>query len=186
MSEPDAANSGHVPNRGPAVFAVTAATLVLASIFVAARLVCRYFIVRNVSWDDKVMLLAWLIGFFLSFTICLGATNGLGKHDDNIDDDMWPTLRRCEYVFSVLYVSGALYMHPSHAGRHGTNVSIEPSFDGFQNQHPHLLPTTGEEYSGCAALRFVGDPDRGKPGRSRAHVHEHLPMFAGSRRLGSQ
>lgn len=105
MSSTDAANNGYVPNRGPAVFAVTAATLVLASVFVAARLICRYFIVRSVSWDDKVMLLAWLIAFFLSFTICLGAANGLGKHDENITDDMWPTLRRCEYVFSVLYVS---------------------------------------------------------------------------------
>ncbi|KAK0386746.1 hypothetical protein NLU13_6582 [Sarocladium strictum] len=104
MSESNVSDDdGYVPNRGPAVFAVTTATLVLASVFVAARLVCRYFIVRNISWDDRVMFLAWLIGFFLSFTICLGATNGLGKHDEDIAEDMWPTLRRCEYVFSVLY-----------------------------------------------------------------------------------
>ncbi|KAJ6443385.1 L-fucose permease [Purpureocillium lavendulum] len=93
----------HVPNRGPAVFAVTTATLVLASIFVGARIVCRYFIVRNVSWDDRVMILAWLIAFFLSFTIDFGVVHGLGKFDKDIPEDDWSTLRHCEYVFSILY-----------------------------------------------------------------------------------
>ena len=98
-------SEGHVPNRGPAVFAVTTATLVLASVFVAARIICRYFIVGNITWDDRVMMIAWLTAFFLSFTICLGAFNGLGKFDNDIHDSDWATLRRCEYVFSVLYVS---------------------------------------------------------------------------------
>lgn len=92
-------------NRGPAVFAVTTATLVLASVFVGACIVCRHFIVRNLSWDDKVMVLAWLIAFFLSFTIDLGTVNGLGKYDADISADDLSTLRHCEYVFSILYVS---------------------------------------------------------------------------------
>ncbi|KAJ6437936.1 Major facilitator superfamily domain, general substrate transporter [Purpureocillium lavendulum] len=45
--------NGSVPDRGPVVFAVTTATLVLASILVGARIICRYFVVRNVTWDDK-------------------------------------------------------------------------------------------------------------------------------------
>ncbi|POR38557.1 L-fucose-proton symporter [Tolypocladium paradoxum] len=96
-------SDGHVPNRGPAVFAVTTATLVLASVFVAARIVCRSLIVRNVTWDDKIIILAWILAFFLSFTIDLGVVNGLGKYDQDISDDDWDTLRRCEYVFSILY-----------------------------------------------------------------------------------
>ena len=110
MSDSDSSiDHGGFPDRGPAVFAVTVATLVLATVFVAARVVCRTWIVRNNSWDDKIMMLAWLIAFFLSFTICYGVHNGLGRHDANIDDEKWPKLRRCEYVFSILYVSFELY-----------------------------------------------------------------------------
>lgn len=104
MPDPNIASDRHIPNRGPAVFAVTTATLVLASVFVAARMICRFFIVRKVTWDDKVMILAWLVAFFLSFTIDLGTANGLGKHDADISGEHYPTLRRCEYVFSILYV----------------------------------------------------------------------------------
>lgn len=94
---------GRFPNRGPTVFAVTTATLLLATAFVGARIVCRHYIVRNVSWDDRVMALAWLIALFLSFTIDLGAVTGLGKHDADISERDLETLRRCEYVFSILY-----------------------------------------------------------------------------------
>lgn len=101
-----------VPDRGPSVFAVSIATLVLASVFVAARLVCRYFIVRTVRWDDRVMMLAWLIAFFLSFTISLGTQYGLGRYDADIPEYHRGVLRRCEYVFSILYVS-TLTMDPA-------------------------------------------------------------------------
>lgn len=50
------------------------------------------------------MMLAWLIAFFLSFTIDLGVSYGLGRHDADIPSSDWPTLRRCEYVFTILYV----------------------------------------------------------------------------------
>lgn len=109
-SSTSSADDGGFLDRGPAVFAVTTATLVLATVFVAARIFCRSFIVRNVTWDDRVMILAWLITFFLSFTICLGVHNGLGRHDADISDHHWPKLRRCEYVFSILYVSSELHM----------------------------------------------------------------------------
>ncbi|KOS20597.1 L-fucose-proton symporter [Escovopsis weberi] len=102
----DAAQAGYrgpVQDRGPVVFAVTVATLVLASAFVASRMVCRYFIVKRITWDDLLMVLAWFFAFFLSLTICLGVANGLGKHDRDIDIEQVPVLRRCEYVFSILY-----------------------------------------------------------------------------------
>lgn len=61
MEEQDmAANS--FPDRGQAVMAVTTTTLVIASLFVAARLVSRIAIVRNVTWDDYFIILAWVSG----------------------------------------------------------------------------------------------------------------------------
>ncbi|KAJ6436576.1 ferric-chelate reductase [Purpureocillium lavendulum] len=92
-----------IPDRGPAVLAVTTATLALASILVGVRIISRHFVIRKVTWDDKVMVVAWLIAFFLSFTINLGVANGLGKPDKYISHDEWITIRRCEYVFSILY-----------------------------------------------------------------------------------
>ncbi|KZL72104.1 fucose permease, partial [Colletotrichum incanum] len=102
MSSADATDDS-VPDRGPAVFAVTTATFVLASVMVAARLFCRRFIVRNVSLDDKTMFFAWLIAFGLSFTICFGTRKGLGRYDEDIPQGHWNSLRACEYVFSILY-----------------------------------------------------------------------------------
>ncbi|OLN85644.1 L-fucose-proton symporter 2 [Colletotrichum chlorophyti] len=103
MSSANVTTDKNVPDRGAAVFAVTTATFVLASVMVAARLFCRRFIVRNVSWDDKTMLLAWLIGFGLSFTICFGTRKGLGRYDKDIPEAHLDSLRACEYVFSILY-----------------------------------------------------------------------------------
>ncbi|KAI0473018.1 major facilitator superfamily domain-containing protein [Xylariaceae sp. FL0804] len=96
-------SSDDFPDRGPAVFAVTTATLVLASVFVAARLACRVAIVRHVSWDDYFIIVAWVLALALSFTIDLGTRTGLGRHDQDTPNGDWDTLRRSEYSFSVLY-----------------------------------------------------------------------------------
>jgi hypothetical protein len=92
------------PDRGPAVFAVTTATLALATLFVAARMVSRVAIVRRTGWDDYMMVLAWLLAAGLSLSIDLGAKHGLGQLDQDIEQEELASLRRCEYVFSVLYV----------------------------------------------------------------------------------
>ncbi|KAI1500361.1 major facilitator superfamily domain-containing protein [Biscogniauxia marginata] len=96
-------SSNHIPDRGPAVFAVTIATLVLVTCFVAARLVCRVGIVRQVSWDDYFIIAAWVLAVALGFTIALASKMGLGRYDEDIPPEDWDTLRRCEYAFSVLY-----------------------------------------------------------------------------------
>ncbi|KAK4199386.1 putative L-fucose-proton symporter [Triangularia verruculosa] len=90
-------------DRGPAVMAVTAATLILSSVFVAARMVSRIGIVRRFGADDFIMVLAWLTTLFLSLSIIFGTKRGLGRHESNIEDWEMPALRMCEYVFSVLY-----------------------------------------------------------------------------------
>lgn len=97
-----------IDDRGSSVFAVTTATLILASLFVAARLYARLAIVRQFTYDDWFIISAWLLAFAVSFTIDLGTRYGLGKHDADIAADDWNALRRCEYVFSVLYVSTIL------------------------------------------------------------------------------
>ncbi|KAK4180560.1 major facilitator superfamily domain-containing protein [Triangularia setosa] len=90
-------------DRGPAVLAVTAATLILASVFVAARMVSRIGIVRRFGADDYIMVLAWLITVFLSLSIIFGTKRGLGRHGDQVEEWEMPGLRMCEYVFSILY-----------------------------------------------------------------------------------
>ncbi|RDA86383.1 hypothetical protein CP532_1067 [Ophiocordyceps camponoti-leonardi (nom. inval.)] len=97
------AGSNEHPNRGPVVFAVTTATLVLATVFIVGRIVCRLRVVDRLSLDDKFMVLGWLLALFLSFTIDFAAVNGLGKHDEDISRPDFETLRRCEYGFSILY-----------------------------------------------------------------------------------
>jgi hypothetical protein len=51
---------GHVPDRHQSVLVVTVTTLVIATIFVAARLVSRLVIVRKITWDDYFIVFGWV------------------------------------------------------------------------------------------------------------------------------
>ena len=93
------------PNRGPAVLSVTVTTLCIAAIFVTARMVSRLGIVKHATWDDYTIILALAIAFGTSFTISYGTSKGLGKLDANIQESWEGALTRCEYAFSILYVS---------------------------------------------------------------------------------
>lgn len=100
--------SSEEPNfsdRGPTVFAVTTTTLVIAAVLVIGRIVSRSWIVRNFTWDDFFIVCSFLFAFGLSFAIDYGVTKGLGKGDVNIKPEWVQPLKKCEYVFSVLYVS---------------------------------------------------------------------------------
>ena len=101
--DPGVQNSG-IPDRGPTVFAVTTATLALATLFVAARLVSRVGIMRRAGFDDYSLVFAWLIAVLLSLAVSLGVKRGLGRHDSDVDPARLAGLRMCEYVFSILYV----------------------------------------------------------------------------------
>lgn len=48
------------PSRGKAVFVVTTITFILASAFVFARILSRFVLLRNQTWDDWLMILAWV------------------------------------------------------------------------------------------------------------------------------
>ncbi|KAH8587260.1 major facilitator superfamily domain-containing protein [Bisporella sp. PMI_857] len=102
-------------SRGRGVFVVTTTTFALATIFVAARLISRFGIVKNKTWDDWFVILAWaspprrslfwiiFIAFGLSFSIDYGTSKGLGKQDVHIPQSDLPALHQAEYAFTILY-----------------------------------------------------------------------------------
>ncbi|KAH8820782.1 MFS transporter-like protein [Xylogone sp. PMI_703] len=94
---------GDFDTRGPTVLAVTVATIVLASVFVIARLISRFCIVKRHSWDDNWMIVAWVLAIGLSFSIAYGTSKGLGRHTTDIPPEWMLPLKRSEYAFSVLY-----------------------------------------------------------------------------------
>ncbi len=50
-------------SRGAVVFVVTTVTFALASVFVAARLISRFGILKSRTADDWVMIVAWVSGW---------------------------------------------------------------------------------------------------------------------------
>jgi hypothetical protein len=47
-------------SRSNTVFVVTTVTIILSSVFVAARLVSRFAIVKSKTWDDWFIIIAWV------------------------------------------------------------------------------------------------------------------------------
>ncbi|USP76539.1 uncharacterized protein yc1106_03813 [Curvularia clavata] len=94
---------GDFPTRGPVVLGVSAATLALCSVFVGLRLISRFLVVRKPGWDDYTMFLAWTIAFGASFSLCYGATKGLGRKQENIPPEWQGAMKKSSYAFSVLY-----------------------------------------------------------------------------------
>lgn len=90
--------------RGPVVLGVSAATLAICSLFVGLRLISRFAVVRKPGWDDYTMILAWLLAFGASFSICYGTSKGLGRRQEDIPTDWLRPMKQSSYAFSVLYV----------------------------------------------------------------------------------
>jgi fucose permease len=90
-------------SRGPAVLGVTAASLALSTIFVVFRLISRFVIVRKPGYDDYFMILAWMLAFGTSFSICYGTRFGLGRHEENIPPQWNTPMKKMAYIFAVLY-----------------------------------------------------------------------------------
>ena len=112
-------------DRGPTVLAVVIALLCVSTAFILIRLISRIGVVKRVSSDDYAIIIAWvshipirlyqtlpavntwqLVAFGFSFSICYGTRVGLGRHEANIAPQDRGSLRKAEYAFSVLYVSG--------------------------------------------------------------------------------
>lgn len=91
-------------SRAPAVLAVSASTLVCCSLFVILRLVSRFGIVKKPAWDDYTIILAWILAFGTSFSICWGTSKGFGRHQNTIAKSDFEPMNKAAYAFSVLYV----------------------------------------------------------------------------------
>jgi hypothetical protein len=53
-------NAKGASSHGKSVLIVTTTTFVLATIFVAGRLVSRFGILKKRTWDDSVIVVAWV------------------------------------------------------------------------------------------------------------------------------
>ena len=124
-------------DRGPTVLAVVIALLCISTAFIVLRLISRLGVVKRVSNDDYAILVAsvshirffplpqkhtllnvnrcQLVAFGFSFSICYGTSVGLGRHEASIAPPDRESLKKAEYAFSVLYVSG----YRQSRGRHG-------------------------------------------------------------------
>ena len=94
---------GNFRGRSEGVFAVTIAMIVICTLFVGFRMISRAAIVKKIALDDYLIMLAWAIAVGLSAAICFGCAWGLGRHEENIPPEWQQTLRKADYVFSVLY-----------------------------------------------------------------------------------
>ncbi|KAF2273220.1 MFS general substrate transporter [Westerdykella ornata] len=90
-------------SRGSAVLAVTVTTLACCTVFVVLRLISRFVIVRRAGLDDYLMILAWVLAFGTSFSICYGTSVGLGRHERDVPLEGIRSLKKAAYAFTVLY-----------------------------------------------------------------------------------
>lgn len=131
------------------VMGVSAATLVLSSLFVGFRLISRFAVLRKPGWDDYTIIVAWILAFGASFSICYGATKGLGRHQEDIPTQWLAPMKQSAFVFSVLYVRATRL-----AVRYVVlNTPTESSIDGNQNLDPPVLSHIVQDPQGLS----VGD-----------------------------
>jgi len=90
-------------DRGPGTFAVSIIVVVIATVFVAARFFTRIWLVRSVKQDDWWILAALLLAIGFSASVCTGVHYGLGLHRSDIPAAHFPSLRKAQYAFAVLY-----------------------------------------------------------------------------------
>lgn len=83
--------------------AVSIALLVIATVFVVFRMISRAAIVKKIALDDYFMGIAWVIAAGMTMSVIWGTRYGLGRHMEDIPPGWLPTLKKFNYVFSVLY-----------------------------------------------------------------------------------
>jgi fucose permease len=97
-------------------------TFILSSLFVLARLVSRFGIVKRHGWDDYTIIVAWVreslflrqkprlmclsiqfLAFGMSFAVAFGTFHGLGLPEENIHPAWVEPLLKARYTALVLY-----------------------------------------------------------------------------------
>jgi fucose permease len=85
------------------VFVGVLVTFILSSLFVAARLVSRFGIVKRHGWDDYTIIVAWFLAFGMSFAVAFCTFKGLGVPEENISPAWVDPLLKARYAAIVLY-----------------------------------------------------------------------------------
>ncbi|KAL1296885.1 hypothetical protein AAFC00_004500 [Neodothiora populina] len=96
-------DSGQYDSRSTTVFTVVVVMTCLSTTFVTLRCISRAGIVKKFMLDDYFMMVAWMLAFGMSFAICYGTFNGLGRHEDDVPSSWQNALLKSQYAFSVLY-----------------------------------------------------------------------------------
>lgn len=96
--------------------AATLVTIIVAFVFVVLRMLSRIFITRHTTWDDYMMVIAWLIAFGGSLSILLAAQRGFGLMDKDLRPEWIPALKKFGYAYSILYVRMSLLIMTSRSG----------------------------------------------------------------------
>ncbi|WWC63015.1 uncharacterized protein I303_105613 [Kwoniella dejecticola CBS 10117] len=90
-------------DRSDTIFAVGIVMTVLATFFVAMRILSKTWVVRKVMWDDYITVVAWLFFVALASAVITGSRSGLGKVGVDIHPDWIGPLRKATYTFTVFY-----------------------------------------------------------------------------------
>lgn len=106
-------------DRREAVQGATIVTIIMAFVFLALRMISRIFITRRTSWDDYLMVIAWLIAFGGALTVLLSVEKGFGLMDVILDPKSIPSLKKFGYAYSILYVRISLRIMARRSGSAG-------------------------------------------------------------------
>jgi len=96
-------NHGDLEGRSGVVLAITVCMAGLATLFVFLRILSRTAIVKHVSPDDYIMIVAWVFALGLSATLCYACAWGLGRKEVDVPFAWEWNLKKADYAFTILY-----------------------------------------------------------------------------------
>ena len=107
-------------SRAHLIVVVSIVAPCITTVFIAARIWTRAFILRSIGWDDYISLLTLPFVIAFSVVLCYATQYGMGSHIWNLDPMMassyykWVAIQSTLYVFCLLgykLVILFLYLH---------------------------------------------------------------------------
>jgi hypothetical protein len=102
-------------DRGPTVYAVVLALIIVATVFIVLRVISKLGITRRATADDFVAIVAWALDVGLSIMILVGTKVGLGAPDSG------------EFAFGDWNVGGLTVQKYLYGGNCRSNAASTPS-----------------------------------------------------------
>ncbi|WVF69060.1 hypothetical protein IAT40_003834 [Kwoniella sp. CBS 6097] len=90
-------------DRSAAIFTVVMILAVFSTTFVSLRMISKGWIVRKLTLDDWVTVLAWCFCIACSISIMVGTQVGLGRVGSEVKSEWVAPLRISTYTFTVFY-----------------------------------------------------------------------------------